>query len=88
MREMTMHELDAELAEQLPARELMNCYRPRSSSGSVTQTNVAEQTNGNQVNSAHGLIAVNALNVNALNNSNILSDGGNTGIQQGNFGHS
>jgi hypothetical protein len=85
MREMTIHELDAELAEQLPARELMNCYKPHSSGGNVYQTNVASQTNGNQVNSAHGFIAVNALNVNALNNDNILSPGGNTGIQQGNF---
>jgi hypothetical protein len=30
MRELTIHELDSELAEQLPARELMCCCQPPS----------------------------------------------------------
>jgi hypothetical protein len=85
MREMTIYDLDGELAEQLPARELMNCCRLRSSSGNVYQTNLASQTNGNQVNSAHGALAGNVLNINAANNSNLGSFFGNTGIQQGNL---
>ena len=36
MRELTMHELDAQLAEQLPARELMGQCHCGSSSSSFT----------------------------------------------------
>ena len=79
MRELTIHELDAELAEQLPARELMNCYRSRQSS-SVDQSNYASQGNTYQSN---GLIGA---NVNVSDNQvNLLSFGNsNGGIFQSN----
>ena len=82
MREVTMYELDGELAEQLPARELMGLYCGRRSG--TTQTNVAYQSNGNQVQVAKGALAGN-FGANLGNNSNIGSFFGNTGIQQGNF---
>lgn len=48
MHELTTHELDAQLAEQLPARELMgrSCYRPSPSHGSTNQTAAAGNGNG------------------------------------------
>jgi len=78
MKELTTHELDAQLAEQLPARELMNCYRSHSSDGSFQQNNASQ---GNS--SANGLIAVNALNDDQVN---ILSAGNtNGGVYQSNW---
>jgi hypothetical protein len=80
MRELTTHQLDAELAEQLPARELMNvCCGKRSSGGSsTTQTNAASQGNTFQ----GGLVNVNASN----DQVNLLSAGNsNGGIYQANL---
>ena len=53
MRELTTHELDAQLAEQLPARELMGgCY---SRHGSYTSnTAVAGNSSGGFINVANG----------------------------------
>jgi hypothetical protein len=36
MRELTIQELDTQLAEQLPARELMGCWRPCNKAPSQT----------------------------------------------------
>ncbi|HET8976570.1 MAG TPA: hypothetical protein VFN87_00340 [Solirubrobacteraceae bacterium] len=70
MQEITVHQLDAELAEQLPARELMNCCWGRQSGPSTYQTNVASQGNTTQF----GLVNVNAsndqVNLLAFGNSN------------------
>jgi hypothetical protein len=33
MRELTIHDLDTELAEQLPARELMGAWKPHNKCG-------------------------------------------------------
>ena len=83
MRELTMHELDAELAEQLPARELMNCCYGRQTGGAQTnQTNVAYQANGNQVQSSSGVLSPN-VGLNVSNNN--IGFGYNSGILQGNF---
>ncbi|HZE05761.1 MAG TPA: hypothetical protein VE127_11080 [Solirubrobacteraceae bacterium] len=78
MRELTSHQIDTELAEQLPARELMNCcYGRRSGGGHTTQTNSASQGNTYQ----GGLINVNVSN----DQVNILSAGNsNGGIYQAN----
>ena len=37
MRELTSYELDTQLAEQLPARELMGCWRPHNKGGDTNQ---------------------------------------------------
>ena len=71
MQELTAHQIDTELAEQLPARELMNCCWGRRSGGASTyQTNVASQGNTTQF----GLVNVNVsndqVNLLALGNSN------------------
>lgn len=53
MRELTTHELDGQLAEQLPARELMggSCHR----SGSYTSnTAVASNSSGGFINVGNG----------------------------------
>jgi len=79
MRELTTNQIDAELAEQLPARELMNvCYgRPSSGGSSTTQTNAASQGNTFQ----GGLVNVNVSN----DQVNLLSAGNsNGGIYQTN----
>ncbi len=78
MHELTTQQIDAELAEQLPARELMNvCYSRRSGGTTTYQTNIASQGNTTQF----GL-----LNVNASNDQvNILSAfNSNGGIYQSN----
>jgi hypothetical protein len=79
MHELTTQQIDAELAEQLPARELMNMSYGRRSSGSPTyQTNVASQGNTTQF----GLVNVNASN----DQVNILSAfNSNGGIYQSNY---
>jgi hypothetical protein len=80
MRELTTQQIDAELAEQLPARELMNvCYGRRQNGGShTTQTNSASQGDTFQA----GLVNVNASN----DQVNILSAGNsNGGIYQANL---
>jgi hypothetical protein len=71
MHELTTEQIDAELAEQLPARELMNMSYGRRSPGSTTyQTNVASQGNTAQF----GLVNVNAsndqVNIASVGNSN------------------
>jgi hypothetical protein len=38
MRELTTYDLDTELAEQLPARELMGCWKPHNKGGDTNQT--------------------------------------------------
>ena len=76
MHELTIHELDAQLAEQLPARELMGACR-YGSSYSVHQSNYASQGNTSQ----EGLVNVNASD----NQVNLLSFGNsNGGIYQSN----
>jgi hypothetical protein len=54
MRELTTHELDTQLAEQLPARELMGgCYSHQGSSNTAVAGNsssgLINALNGNQV---------------------------------------
>jgi hypothetical protein len=71
MHELTTQQIDAELAEQLPARELMNMSYGRRSSGSPTyQTNIASQGNTTQF----GLVNINAsndqVNIASFGNSN------------------
>ena len=68
MRELTIHELDAELAEQLPARELMNAWRAHQG---VDQQNEAYAYNTDQ----EGLINVNVSN----DQVNLLSFGNSNG---------
>ena len=77
MHELTTQQIDAELAEQLPARDLMNVCYSRRSGGTTYQTNIASQGNTTQF----GL-----LNVNASNDQvNILSAfNSNGGIYQSN----
>jgi hypothetical protein len=78
MRELTTHQIDAELAEQLPARELMNVCCGRRSGGGTTQTNSASQGDTFQ----GGLVNVNVSN----DQVNILSAGNsNGGIYQANL---
>jgi hypothetical protein len=79
MQELTTYEIDAELAEQLPARELMNVSYP-SKATSVHQTNVASQGDTAQFGFA---------NVNASNDQvNILSAfNSNGGIYQTNVSY-
>jgi hypothetical protein len=68
MQELTTYEIDAELAEQLPARELMNVWYPSKSGSSVHQTNVASQGDTAQFG---------ALNINASNDQVNLASFGN-----------
>ena len=69
MRELTIHDLDAELAEQLPARELMGggMGGPH---GGVQVTNIAVAGN-----SSHGFI--NFANGNQIQAFTLLSSNGN-----------
>ncbi|HET8976568.1 MAG TPA: hypothetical protein VFN87_00330 [Solirubrobacteraceae bacterium] len=77
MHELTSHQIDTELAEQLPARELMNCCYGRRSGGGTYQSNSASQGNTYQ----GGLINVNVSN----DQINLLSAGNsNGGIYQAN----
>lgn len=74
MRDLTMQELDGQLAQQLPARELMNTCRYQSGGG---ESNYASQGNTSQ----NGLINVNVSD----NQVNLLSAGNsNGGIFQSN----
>ena len=62
MRELTIHELDAELAEQLPARELMgaSCCRSSCYSSSHSSTTIVQGNSDNGNSSAQfGLVNVN-----------------------------
>jgi hypothetical protein len=70
MRELTIHELDEQLAEQLPARELMggSCHR----SGSYSSNTAVAG------NSSHGFI--NALNGNQVQVLTFDSSNGNTAV--------
>ena len=61
MRELTMHELDVQLAEQLPARELMGGYsksscgcNPDHSSGHSSNTFISQGGNGNGSHDGNG----------------------------------
>jgi hypothetical protein len=63
MRDLTFAELDAELAEQLPARELMSCCR-----GGGSYSN-SSQNNGSSNGNTSGLIAVAVLNGNFSGNN-------------------
>ncbi len=77
MQELTLQRIDAELAEQLPARELMNMTYARRSAGTY-QTNVAYQGNTAQF----GLVNLNVSN----DQVNILSAfNSNGGIYQSNY---
>jgi hypothetical protein len=67
MRELTIHELDAQLAEQLPARELMGSSCSRQ--GSYTSNTAVAG------NSSHGFI--NALNGNQVQILTLGSSNGN-----------
>jgi len=67
MRELTMQDLDTQLAEPLPARELMGHW---SRSGSYSNAEAGNES------SANGLIAVNALNGNQVQ---VLTFGSNNG---------
>jgi hypothetical protein len=83
MRDLTIHELDSELAEQLPTRELMGgyCYGGHPSASSTHQTNVANVGNSSQSNSGISGVQVQA------NNNQIALLGQNFGpsVNQGNF---
>jgi hypothetical protein len=77
MRDLTIHELDAELAEQLPARELMGswCYShptPAPSYQGASQTAVVGSGNGN---TSGGFITVSVLNGNGNGNFNSVGQG-------------
>ena len=78
MHALTTSQIDTELAEQLPARELMNLPYGRHSGPTTHQTNIASQGNTTQF----GLLNVNASNdqVNVLSAFN-----SNGGIYQSNF---
>jgi hypothetical protein len=47
MRDLTFHEIDEQLAEQLPSRELMGSTSCRSSCGSFTYNQGSYDGNGN-----------------------------------------
>ena len=49
MRELTIHDLDTELAEQLPARELMGAWKPHNKCGCGGDTGGAGGDGGNNV---------------------------------------
>ena len=68
MRELTIHELDGELAEQLPARELMGGGWYRSYTSNVAIAG----------NSSHGVI--NFGNGNQIQALTLFSSNGNTAI--------
>jgi len=68
MRELTIHELDTELAEQLPARELMGAGWGRSSS--VHQSNYASQGDTYQGGLFDLNVSDNQINVLSFGNSN------------------
>ena len=68
MRELTIHELDAELAEQLPARELMGGGWYRSYTSNVAVAG----------NSSHGFFNVG--NGNQIQALTLFSSNGNTAI--------
>lgn len=54
MRDLTTHDLNAELAEQLPARELMGrCWHPSSPSSTTYNTTIVSQS-GNGSNDGNG----------------------------------
>jgi hypothetical protein len=74
MREITNQEIDAELAEQLPARELMGgCWHPCSCGGfSYTYTQGSFDGNGNG-NGNFGLV-----NIAGIGNGNL--DGNNVSV--------
>lgn len=72
MRELTMHELDAQLAVELPARELMgSCAYGGRSYRQPSQTQVVGSGNGNGNGNSYGLL--NVLNGNL--NGNLNGDG-------------
>jgi hypothetical protein len=56
MRELTIHDLDAELAEQLPARELMgrSCGGSQSFCPHQTETNIGSYGSGNYDGNGNG----------------------------------
>jgi hypothetical protein len=62
MRELTTCELDSQLAEQLPARELMGCWRPHNKGGDTNQ--YARGGDGG----ANFGVQANVLNINLLGN--------------------
>ncbi len=69
---MSITELDAELAETLPAREVMwCCYGGRS----TKQSNTAIVGSGNGNTSQHGFVNVSALNGNLNGNGNLIGQG-------------
>jgi hypothetical protein len=67
MRELTTHDLDTQLAEQLPARELMGCWKPYNKCGG------GDSARGGDGGTNIGVQA-NVLNINAFGNqSNVNS---------------
>jgi hypothetical protein len=70
VRELTFAELDAQLAEQLPPRELMSTYNGRKKWGGGTNQFAAAQ-GGDGGNGGNGGLGVN-VGVNALNGNQVV----------------
>jgi hypothetical protein len=70
MRELTLTEIDAELAEQLPARELMGCCRGGSYTPSNQGGNHVFVNRSNVGNSNHGFLAIQVNNTGDIASNN------------------
>jgi hypothetical protein len=93
MRELTFAELDEQLAEQLPPRELMSAWNGRKKFGGTNQNAVA--VGGNGGNGGNGGLGIN-LGANALNGNQVIpiavggnntTDGGTLNQSAGNGGN-
>ncbi len=71
MRELTIHELDTQLAEQLPARELMGAWKPHNKCGCG-----GDAGDGGNHNVA---LQANVLNVNLLGHQDNTNSQDNSG---------
>jgi hypothetical protein len=94
MQELTMHDLESQLAEQLPPRELMSTYSGRKKFGGGDTKQTAVAVGGDGGNGGNGGIGVN-VGVNALNGNQIVpiavggnntTDGGTLNQSAGNGG--
>jgi hypothetical protein len=92
MRELTIQELDSQLAEQLPPRELMSTYSGRRKFGGGDTNQLALASGGNGGNGGDGGLGVN-VGVNALNGNQVIpighnsTDGGTLNQSAGNGGN-
>jgi hypothetical protein len=77
MRELTTYELDTQLAEQLPARELMGCWKPHNKGG--------DTATGGAGGSNNVAVQANVLNINLLGNQSNTNVQDNSGGDAINF---